>query len=83
MQAEAFPRTSGARNPIVIVKIIFLSLNVVLQVREGGAIWRAGPDTGGGTVHQKNLSPLVCLSRFGARVYRSLHRQAQILFLIY
>ena len=34
MQTYAFPRTSGARNPIVIVKIfvfIFLRLKVVLQ----------------------------------------------------
>ena len=34
MQADAFPRTSGARNPIGIVKIfilIFLQLKVVLQ----------------------------------------------------
>ena len=41
MQAYAFPRTSSARNPIVIVKIficIFLRLKVVLQAKpcEGG-----------------------------------------------
>ena len=36
MQADTFPRTSGARNPIVIVKIfifIFLPLKVVLQAK--------------------------------------------------
>ena len=34
MQADAFPRISGARNPIVIVKIfIFLPLKVVLQAK--------------------------------------------------
>ena len=36
MQAYAFPRISGARNPIVIVKIfifIFLRLKVVLQAK--------------------------------------------------
>ena len=36
MQAYVFPRTSGARNPFVIVKIfifIFLQLKVVLQAK--------------------------------------------------
>ena len=36
MQAYVFPRTSGARNPIVIRKIfifIFLQLKVVLQAK--------------------------------------------------
>ena len=39
MQADAFPRTSGARNPIVIIKIfIFLLLKVVLQAKP----WKGG-----------------------------------------
>ena len=34
MQTDVFPRTSGARNPIVIVNIfIFLLLKVVLQAK--------------------------------------------------
>ena len=36
MQAHAFPRTSGAKNPTVIVKVfifIFLRLKVVLQTK--------------------------------------------------
>ena len=42
MQAYAFPRTSGARNPIVIVKIcifIFLRLKVVLQAKPYKGGW--------------------------------------------
>ena len=42
MQAYAFPRTSGARNPIVIVKIfifIFLWLKVVLQAKPCKGGW--------------------------------------------
>ena len=33
MQADVFHRTSGARNPIVNVKIFFLQLKVVLQAK--------------------------------------------------
>ena len=47
MQADVFPRTSGTRNPVVFVKILFpikwcCRLN---RARESGAIWRVGPDT--------------------------------------
>ena len=40
-------------------------------------------ETRGGTVHQRNPSHSVCLSQFGARVYRLVHRHEQLLFLIY
>ena len=40
MQANSFPRTSGAGNPIVIVKIcIFLLLKVVLQAKPCKGGW--------------------------------------------
>ena len=40
MQACVFPRTSGARNPIVIVRIfIFLQLKVVLQAKPCKGGW--------------------------------------------
>ena len=48
MQADAFPRTSGARNPIVIVKIFFSCQKWCCRLnlaRQGGAIWRVGQDT--------------------------------------
>ena len=43
MQAYVFPRTSSARNPIVIVKIfIFLWLKVVLQAKQGRVVQFGG-----------------------------------------
>ena len=40
MQAYAFPKTSSARNPIVIVRIlIFLRLKVVLQAKPCKGGW--------------------------------------------
>ena len=59
MQADTFPRTSGARNPTVIVKIfifIFLWLKWYCRInyaREGGAIWRVGPDACKYLIHKK------------------------------
>ena len=45
MQTYVFPRTSGARNPIVIVRIfifIFLQLKVVLQAKLQGRVVQFG-----------------------------------------
>ena len=59
MQADTFLRTSGARNPTVIVKIfifIFLWLKWYCRInyaREGGAIWRVGPDACKYLIHKK------------------------------
>ena len=50
---------------------------------QGGRLGAKEIRTRGGMLHQKNLSHSVCLSRFGARVYRSVHGHAQLLFLIY
>ena len=66
MQAYAFPRTSSDRNPIVIVKIFFLQLKVVLRAkraREGGAIWRVGPDSCKYLRHKK-LHISTCRGRY-------------------
>ena len=56
MQAYTFPSTSGARNPIVIVKIfvfIFLQLKVVLQAKP----------CKGGRCHLEDWSSLLRISQ--------------------
>ena len=61
MQAYMFPRTSGARNPMLIVRIlIFLRIKVVLQAKsQGRAILRVGPDSCKYLRHKKKAH--ICL----------------------
>ena len=57
MQAYAFPRTSGARNPIVIVRnviFIFLRLKVVLQAKPCKGGWCNLVQTPANTSDTKN-----------------------------